>query len=171
MGTPRWIVIACACACAWAVAAAPACGKAKGYEREPGVDRLTWKHRKEAKRLLLEVAMNLESYFGELGKFPPDPEPLTPAFSCCEKRDLYEDNTCAGSASYWSGPTWKSLHVEIDTAHSVRLAYDAVDPSREVVVRAVGDPQCDGTEDSYTLKATAEGGKVAFTFDERLDPF
>src|SRR5215470_2159039 len=85
----------------------------------------------------------------------PDPEPATPAGSCCAPAPSLLQK-CAPDPTLWATPTWRSLQFSIDTPHYYHYAYTSTGsaspgPGSNFTAGAYGDLNCDGHYSTYEL--------------------
>lgn len=108
-----------------------------------------------------EARMNLRKLFDgarmhymETSRFPGPSTAPTPA-TCCDQGDK-----CAPDASRWANPPWTALQFSLDDAHDYSYQYEVIDESREFVVRALGDLDCDGSFSTFEMRGVVEDGSV-----------
>jgi hypothetical protein len=108
---------------------------------------------------LQKIARGLDAYAAKNGSFPVGSAPLTPDRACC----VGVDHACPLAPELWAIPTWTAIGFAPRGPHHYQYSYEAVDPAAKVVVRAVGDRDCDGAAVTYTmtLERSAAGVKVA----------
>ncbi len=128
-------------------------GPSTADEHPPGAqgDRSTL--RSEAELNLKAIELSAKTTFIEKGTFPIGAQELTPAESCCaDGREA-----CVGDAADWNGVAmWDELDFEILQNHYFRYSYESDGQTYEA--RAVGDPDCDGEEETYVKRGRIENG-------------
>ena len=75
----------------------------------------------------------------------------TPIDDCCAQRNGH----CITLLPDWQDPVWRELDFEIDGGTSFHFFYNSMDGT-SFDVRAVGDPSCDGHEQSWRLHGSVD---------------
>lgn len=106
----------------------------------------------EATLQLNKLGKLAKTAFVTNGAYPAGKAGPTPAKPCCE-----QNGKCAPTQEWASSPVWKALEFQIDEPTLFRYSYESSD-GKTAVATAVGDLDCDGTEVTYKLELTSEGG-------------
>ena len=88
------------------------------------------------------------------GQLPPA-APMTPAAGTCCKQP---DGTCPPDMGNWDHEGWKAVMFRPRDPH--RYSYELVVEADAVIVRAVGDLDCDGELSTYEAKAKVVDGEL-----------
>lgn len=84
--------------------------------------------------------------------------PMTPpAGTCCKQ----PGGTCKPNMGDWQHETWKALMFKPSEPH--RYSYEVVVDGSTVIVRAVGDLDCDGELSTYEARGTVTDGNLVFS--------
>ena len=119
----------------------------------------------EADELLGYLADHVAQTFAATGKLPLTPAPLTPVPGCCEQ----SGGECPADPTLWASAGWSELGFSIDDPFRYSYEY-APDPSgTSVILRAVGDLDCDDKKSQYEVKLSIVGTKLVRTWT-RKDP-
>ena len=85
----------------------------------------------------------------------------TPAIPCCAR----VGHKCRGG---YSGTIWESLGFDSEFTSYFQLAYQS--DGAKLVIKAVGDLDCDGTTITYTLEGSVQGNEVRYKIVEPTNP-
>jgi hypothetical protein len=124
-----------------------ACDKAHGAPSSGG-DKKDGKVT-EASLMLNKIGKNAKRVFGETSKYPIGKAALTPATDCCKA----DGGKCAVDPKQWTVEPWSTLEFTIEEPHLFRYTYDGSD-GKSFTATAVGDPDCSGKPQTYTLTGT-----------------
>jgi hypothetical protein len=124
------------------------------FAKHSDVDRLKKSKDSEAERNLAKLERALKARFAADGQLPLWQADRTPATPCCES----PGHRCAPDPLLWSSSPWFELEFSIDDPHDFQYELEGSDT--EIIVRAIGDLDCDGTEIVYELTATVENGAL-----------
>ena len=115
--------------------------------------------RSEAELHALQISKELQAYDAEHAAYPTaSAGPTPPIGTCCKQ----PKGQCPPDPTRWADPTWQMLHVEID--EPIRYSYQVdVSSPGQVIVRAIGDLDCDGTTSQLEVRLTAEGQTKTWT--------
>jgi|GEM_PF-1320049 len=119
----------------------------------------------EAPALLGYQVAQVRAYVTEHGQLPAlVVGPTPPVGTCCAS-----GVTCAPDATRWSDPAWRALGFSIDGRH--RFSYQLARDGAALVLRAIGDQDCDGVVATYQVTLTLDGGTLheAWTRDQPLE--
>lgn len=95
----------------------------------------------------------------EPAAFPAESVGPTPALgTCCE-----QGGKCMPNAALWEHPTWQALQFSVDDPHYYSYQYEVIDKSKEFVVRAIGDLDCDGVYSTFEMRGVVENGELSGT--------
>ena len=97
----------------------------------------------------------------ETGKFPVGSAPLTPATDCCKG----EGGKCQPDPKAWTAGPWAALEFSIDEPHLFRYSYESTDGTT-FTATAVGDLDCSGKPQTFTLKGTVDAGNPKVELQE-----
>jgi len=126
------------------------------------------KNRAEEAPAMLRYLAGLvrDAYTARDGRLPQQSVgPTPPVGRCCE-----QGGTCPVDATLWDDPAWKALRFTIDDSFRYSYQYEVVDGGRSVVLRAIGDLDCDGTSGTYELELEpGADGALVETWSEK-DP-
>ncbi|HEY5923648.1 MAG TPA: hypothetical protein VIV11_18330 [Kofleriaceae bacterium] len=115
----------------------------------------------QAVRDLEHVARGLTAVIRREGAPPRGDVFPTPAIGCCARIG----HRCRGSHS---DTMLERLDINVEHTSYFQLAYQS--DGVKVVVKAVGDLDCDGTTITYTLEGTAQGGELRYKIVEPTNP-
>jgi hypothetical protein len=110
----------------------------------------------EVERTLLRIGKSSKAYFVELGSYPTASSDYQPPTDCCS----YPGGLCPATAAPWTGGLGE-LEMASDAAHHFRYSYASRD-GKDYVARALGDPECDGTQVMFELWAYTVDRQPAF---------
>ncbi len=90
--------------------------------------------------------------------------PTPPVGTCCASGD-----TCGPDPTRWIEPGWRALRFSIDGRH--RFSYQVAQDGAALVLRAIGDQDCDGVVATYQVTLTLDGGTLreAWRRDQPLE--
>jgi hypothetical protein len=112
----------------------------------------------EAPTLLRYQIDQVRAYVVDHGTLPPGNVGPTPAIGAC----CTTGHTCVPEASQWHDPTWQALRFSIDGRH--RFSYQVAHDGAALVLRAVGDQDCDGVFATVQVTLTLDGGQLVETW-------
>lgn len=115
----------------------------------------------EAKLQLDRIGKNAKRIYGETSKFPVGSVPLTPATDCCKG----EGGKCQPDPKAWTAGPWAALEFTIDDPHLFRYSYESTDGT-SFTATAVGDLDCSGRPQTFTLKGSVEAGNPKVELQE-----
>ena len=78
--------------------------------------------------------------------------PTPPAGRCCE-----QGGRCTPEKDTWDDPAWRALHFSLDDPFRYSYQYELVDGGRAVVLRAIGDLDCDSVFGTIELRLDPAG--------------
>ena len=112
----------------------------------------------EAAMQLNHIGKSLKRYYGENSAFPVGDAGPTPSFpTCCGLKSGGDvvDNKCPNSQSEWmKDKIWSALEFATDEPGMYRYTYHS--DGKTVVVKAIGDADCDGAFATYTLNVAVD---------------
>jgi len=111
------------------------------------------KHRAgEAREMLRYLASLVRAEYGDRGGRLPQQSvgPTPPINRCCE-----QGGTCAVDAAAWADPAWRATRFSVDDPHRYSYQYEVVDGGRAVILRAIGDLDCDETYGTVEVRLEA----------------
>jgi hypothetical protein len=124
--------------------------------------RRAWLRReraKEAPLLLDSLADRVQAVWKERGRFPQEPAgPTPPLGSCCD-----QGGACDVDAAQWQRPGWAVFGWSIDDPHRYSYQYEPVAGGKAVILRAIGDLDCDGKTGTYELRLEPAGDHLTRT--------
>jgi type IV pilus assembly protein PilA len=93
----------------------------------------------------------------------PATQAATPGRSCC----AYPGGKCPANADQWDTPTWEKLHFFMGDAHHFRYEYVSAGNTggggtATFTARALGDLDCDGTEEVTEVSGAFRSEVVTF---------
>jgi len=113
---------------------------------------------REAPTLLGYLVGQVRAYVTEHGELPDVTVGPTPAIgTCCATR-----RQCRPDADLWLDPAWRALRFSIDGHH--RFSYQVERQGPALVLRAIGDQDCDQVRAVYEVTLTLDGGKLTETW-------
>ena len=115
----------------------------------------------EAKLMLNKIGKSAKLIFGETSKFPVGSAPLTPATECCKG----EGGKCQPDPKAWTAGPWAAMEFTIDEPHRYRYSYESADGTT-FTATAVGDLDCDGKPQTFTLKGSIDAGNPKVELQE-----
>jgi hypothetical protein len=115
----------------------------------------------EAKLQLHRLGNNAKRVFAETGKFPVGSAALTPATDCCKG----DGGKCPVDAKAWTAGPWAALEFSIDEPHLYRYSYESADGT-SFTATAVGDLDCSGKPQTFTLKGSVDAGNPKVDLQE-----
>lgn len=115
----------------------------------------------EAKLQLNKIGKNAKRIFAETGKFPIGSAPLTPATDCCKG----EGGKCQPDPKAWTAGPWAAMELTIDEPHLYRYSYESADGTT-FTATAVGDLDCSGKPQTFTLKGSVDAGNPKVDLQE-----
>jgi hypothetical protein len=94
-----------------------------------------------------------EQYTARNGRLPQQSAgPTPPIGRCCE-----QGGQCNVDNDLWTDPAWRELRFSLDEPFRYSYQYEVVDGGRSVVLRAIGDLDCDGIPSTYELRLDPDG--------------
>lgn len=112
----------------------------------------------EAPALLRYLLAQVRGYVKDHGALPAIAAgPTPPIGTCCATR-----HECRPDADLWLDPAWRALRFSIDGAH--RFSYQVERQGPSLVLRAIGDQDCDQVRAVYEVTLTLDGGKLTETW-------
>ena len=115
--------------------------------------------RAEARLQLTKVGKNLKAYWIAMTRFPTGKTGPLPADDCCKSAD----HTCAVTNAWQNDKIWNDLDFMVMEPGHFRYSYES--DGTAATVTAVGDPDCDGTSTTYTLRASAKEDTPIYVTD------
>jgi hypothetical protein len=106
----------------------------------------------EAQLQLHRLLKNLKVYYIESSAMVAGKAGPTPAAPCCSA----PDKKCPVDASWAKDPTWSALGFSIDEPTLYQYSYQS--DGKTATATAVGDLDCDGKAETYTLNVTVQKG-------------
>jgi hypothetical protein len=120
---------------------------------------LTRERAREAPLLLGVLGDRVEAVWKERGRFPQEPAgPTPPLGACCS-----QGGECAVDLDAWRSPGWAAFAFTIDDPHRYSYQYQLVDGGKAVVIRAIGDLDCNGTAGTYEVRLEPDGTRLKRT--------
>ncbi len=114
----------------------------------------------EASLILNKMAKNLKVFHATNGAFPKGRVGPSPVGACCEGPRGKCDDPKA-----WDAPLWQEIDMRLDEPHMFQYAYTS--DGAKVVIKAIGDLDCDGVPVEYVLEALVNpDGSVSATIIE-----
>jgi hypothetical protein len=106
------------------------------------------------------IAKLVKMYYAEQATYPASASgPTPPLGSCCKQ----PGGTCKPDRSMWQMPPWSTIDFAIDEPSRYSYSYEVKDTSKEVVVHAIGDLDCDGDLSDFAVHITPEGTTTSGT--------
>jgi len=115
----------------------------------------------EAKLMLNKIGKSAKLIFAETSKFPIGNAPLTPATECCKG----DGAKCQPDPKAWTAGPWAAMEFTIDEPHRYRYSYESADGTT-FTATAVGDLDCDGKPQTFTLKGSIDAGNPKVELQE-----
>lgn len=112
----------------------------------------------EAPALLRYLIAQVRAHVTAHGDLPQVSVGPTPAVGTCCARA----RACEADPARWIDPGWRALAFSIDGRH--RFSYEARREGPAMVLRAIGDQDCDGVVATYEVHLTLEGGALVETW-------
>lgn len=115
-------------------------------------------HADEAPALLRYLVSQVRAHVTEHGALPEvEVGPTPPIGTCCATRRV-----CAPDPELWLAPGWRALRFSIDGRH--RFSYQVAKIKSGLVLRAIGDQDCDQVRATYEVTITLDGGTLTETW-------
>ncbi|MBL9017007.1 MAG: hypothetical protein JNL83_22665 [Myxococcales bacterium] len=111
----------------------------------------------EAEVQLRKLQKNLQVSFQTNAEFPTGKAGPTPSGKACCKQ---AGQRCAASTEWTRTPAWTELDFRIE--EPTRFQYSYASDGTTATVTAVGDLECDGKLETYTLSASVSAGDAAY---------
>lgn len=109
---------------------------------------------REAPTLLGYLVAQVRAYVTEHGELPEaSVGPTPPVGTCCATH-----HRCSPDPELWRDPTWRALRFSIDGPH--RFSYQVERQGPALILRAIGDQDCDQVRATYEVTLTLDGGKL-----------
>lgn len=105
----------------------------------------------EAPALLRYLVGRVRAHVTEHGALPAGDAGPTPRVGAC----CVGGSTCGPETTRWDEPGWRALGFSIDGRH--RFSYQLAHDGPALVLRAIGDQDCDGVVATYQVTLTLEG--------------
>ncbi|MEP6866395.1 MAG: hypothetical protein ABJE66_37600 [Deltaproteobacteria bacterium] len=115
----------------------------------------------EAKLQLDRIGKDAKRIYAETSKFPVGSAPLTPATDCCKG----EGGKCQPDPKAWTAGPWAAMEFTIDEPHLFRYSYESTDGTT-FTATAVGDLDCSGRPQTFTLKGSVDAGNPKVELQE-----
>jgi hypothetical protein len=115
----------------------------------------------EAIRALEKAATGATVVLRRDGALPRGDIFSTPTIPCCARIG----HRCRGGYDHL---IWKELDFRYDYTSAFQLAYQS--DGAKLVIKAVGDLDCDGTTITYTLEGSVQGDEVRYKIVEPTNP-
>jgi len=115
----------------------------------------------EAKLMLNKIGKSAKLIFAETSKFPIGNAPLTPATECCKG----DGAKCQPDPKAWTAGPWAAMEFTIDEPHRFRYSYESADGTT-FTATAVGDLDCSGKPQTFTLKGSVDAGNPKVELQE-----
>lgn len=114
----------------------------------------------EAPSLLRYLADQVRAYVAEHGALPAiTAGPTPPVGTCCSNGD-----TCPVDRDRWLDPSWRAIGFSIDGRH--RYSYQIARDGDALILRAIGDLDCDGVLSTLELRLTLVDGRLVEAWTE-----
>ncbi|HEY4244313.1 MAG TPA: hypothetical protein VGM88_31080 [Kofleriaceae bacterium] len=107
----------------------------------------------EAKLWLRALEKKAKVVFIGGGKLPVGTAKLLPPGDCCKHEP---DHKCAPVGDWAADPVWKALDFEILEGTAYKYTYVGAADGMSFHATAVGDPDCTGTPETWTLDGKAD---------------
>jgi hypothetical protein len=138
-----------------------ACSEKKTDDKSGFKDYQNKSKQTEAKLQLNKIGKNAKAIFAETGKFPVGSAPLTPATECCAGTG----GKCQPDPKAWTAGPWAAMEFTIDEPHLYRYSYESTDGTT-FTATAVGDLDCSGRLQTFTLKGSVDAGNPKVELQE-----
>ncbi|HET9993156.1 MAG TPA: hypothetical protein VFQ65_31690, partial [Kofleriaceae bacterium] len=115
----------------------------------------------EAKLQLNKIGKTAKRIYAETSKYPVGSAPLTPATDCCKG----DGGKCQPDPKAWTAGPWAAMEFTIDEPHLYRYSYESADGT-SFTATAVGDLDCSGRPQTFTLKGSVDAGNPKVELQE-----
>lgn len=114
----------------------------------------------EAPTLLRYLLAQVRGYVKDHGALPAiTAGPTPPVGTCCAT-----GSTCGVDRDRWLDPSWRALSFSIDGPH--RYSYEVARDGDALVLRAIGDLDCDSVVATVEVRLTLVDGRLVEAWSE-----